>query len=436
METIADIRVAPRFLPPEPRSIEDTGLSASFLSDLTLKVMYTQGFMSGYEIADALKLPFANVLDGVLDFLRREHLTEVKGSSTAGFGESSYQYVISEQGRARARELMIDNTYAGAAPVRLDAYNNAVAVQSMAGQPISQERMRAALRHLVITESMMAQIGPAVNSGKSIFLFGNPGNGKTALAEAIGSMLPGSIYIPYAITTEGHVIKVYDALNHRPAREGVDGEVAPRRGERYDRRWLLIQRPAIATGGELVLESLDLVYDPTNKFYEAPYQMKANGGMFLIDDFGRQQVRPRELLNRWIMPLEKRVDFLTLATGRKIEVPFDALIVFSTNLNPSELVDEAFLRRIRYKVEVLDPSWEDYRDIFMRVCHSQGIEYHEEGLRYLVTEYYIKPKRRPRAVHPRDLLEELMDIARYRGVPPSLSPELLDLACKTYFLRS
>jgi predicted ATPase with chaperone activity len=436
MDTIADIRVASRFLPAEPRSIDDTGLSAAFLSDLTLKVMYTRGFLSGYEIADALKLPFANVVDRIMDFLRREHLSEVRGSSTGGFGESSYQYVISEQGRARARELMADSTYAGPAPVRLDAYNNAVAVQSLAAQPISQERMRAALKHLVVTENMMTQIGPAVNSGKSIFLFGNPGNGKTALAEAIGSMLPGSIYVPYAITTDGHVIKVHDAMNHRPAREGEDSESAPRRGERYDKRWVLIQRPAIATGGELVLESLDVVYDPTNKFYEAPYQMKANGGMFLIDDFGRQQVRPRDLLNRWIMPLEKRVDFLTLVTGRKIEVPFDALIVFSTNLNPSELVDEAFLRRIRYKIEVDDPSWEEYREIFMRVCHTRGIEYQEEGLRYLVNEYYIKPKRRPRTVHPRDLLEELDDIARYQGVAPSLSPELLDHACKTYFLKA
>jgi predicted ATPase with chaperone activity len=435
METATDIRVAPRFLPPEPRSVEETGLSTAFLSNLALKVLYGRGFVSGSEIAEAIKLPFPNVVDRVLDYLRREHLAEIKGSSASGFGESSYQYGITEQGRGRARELMADNSYAGPAPVQLDVYNNAVGVQSFAGQRISRDRMRDALKHLVINESMMGQIGPAVNSGKAIFLFGSPGNGKTALAEAIGAMMPGSIFVPYAITTEGHVIKVYDALNHRPFRDEDAALLPPKRAERYDRRWVLIERPAIQTGGELVLESLDLVYDPTNKYYEAPYQMKANGGLFLIDDFGRQQVRPRDLLNRWIMPLEKRVDFLTLVTGRKIEVPFDSLIVFSTNLSPSELVDEAFLRRIRYKIEVEDPTWEQYREIFTRVCQSRGIEYREDGLRYLINEYYVKPKRPPRSVHPRDIVEELLDIARYRGVPAVLSPELLDQACKSYFLK-
>jgi predicted ATPase with chaperone activity len=435
MDTASDIRVASRFSPPEPRSIEETGLSTGFLSNLALKVMYTRSFLSGHEIADALKLPFSNVVDHILDFLRREHLTEVKGSSASGFGESSYQYVITEHGRARARELMTDNSYVGPAPVPLESYNSAVAIQSLAGEAITRERMRAALDHLVLSDSMFAQLGPAVNSGKAIFLFGSAGNGKTALAEAIGTMLPGLIYVPFAITTDGHVIKLYDSLNHRSDREEKGFGSAPKRAERHDKRWVLIERPAIQTGGELTLESLDLVYDPIAKFYEAPYQMKANGGMFLIDDFGRQQVRPRDLLNRWIMPLEKRVDFLTLVTGRKIEVPFDALIVFSTNLSPNELVDEAFLRRIRYKIEVSDPTWEQYREIFIRMCLSLGIEYQEEALRYLINEHYLKLKRPPRSVHPRDILDELKDIARYEGVPAALTQELLDQACRSYFLK-
>ena len=425
----------PRFVPSEPHSIEESGLNLAFISDLVLKVMYARGFMMGHEIADAVKLPFANVVDRALDYLRREHLTEVKGSG--GLGESSYQYVISDEGRARTRELLNQSQYAGPAPVPLEVYNRSVLAQSMNGQIVTREMMQRSLSHLILGEPVYDQLGPAINSGKSIFLFGHPGNGKTAIAEGIGAMLPGSIFIPYAVTADGHVVKVFDSLHHHPLsdKESTDNMIPGlRKGERYDRRWIMIHRPMITVGGELMLESLDLVYDPTNKYYEAPYQMKANGGVFLIDDFGRQQVRPRDLLNRWIVPLEKRVDFLTLATGRKIDVPFDALIVFSTNLNPDELVDEAFLRRIRYKIQVNDPSWDDYREIFKRAAEKRGVPYSEEGLRHIVMEYYVKPKRKPRAVHPRDILDELVDIARYKSVPPTMSKELLDAACQSYFL--
>jgi predicted ATPase with chaperone activity len=238
---------------------------------------------------------------------------------------------------------------------------------------------------------------------------------------------------------DGHIIKIFDALHHNVIPEKTDdNDPNPgiRKGERYDKRWVLVHRPMIAVGGELLLEHLDLVYDATTKFYEAPFQMKANGGVFLIDDFGRQQARPRDLLNRWIVPLEKRIDYLTLATGRKIDVPFDALILFATNLNPDELVDEAFLRRIRYKINITDPSWEEYREIFKRIAAKNSVPYSEDGLRYLVMEYYIKAKRKARAVHPRDILDELIDIARFRGVPPNMTKELLDAACQAYFLKN
>lgn len=414
--------------------MEDTGLTLAFLSDLALKIMYVRGFLTGADIAESLKLPFAGVVDRALDFLRREHLAEVKGASQ--FGEAHYQYVISEQGRNRARELMNDNAYAGAAPVPLHTYNQAVMLQSLAGEQIPRDRIREALKHLVIGDTLMLALGPAINSGKSIFLFGYPGNGKTAIAESIGNMLPGSVYVPYALSVEGHIIKLFDVVNHRPVRDPEGEPGGLKRGERFDKRWVLVRRPMLATGGELLLESLDLVYDETNRYYEAPYQMKANGGLLLIDDFGRQQVRPRDLLNRWILPLEKRIDFLTLATGRKIEVPFDTLVVFSTNMNPDDLVDEAFLRRIRYKIHVPNPSWEEYREIFMRACRSRGIDYSDEMLKYLIVETYVKPRRPPRAVHPRDILDELVDIARYRGVPTILSKELIGQATKTYFLKS
>jgi predicted ATPase with chaperone activity len=423
-------------LPPEPKTIEDTGLSLAFLADLTLRTMYTRGFLMGHEIADSMKLPFTNVVDKVLDYLRREHLTEVKGSG--GFGESAYQYVISEEGRARARELMDQSQYVGPAPVRIEAYSHMTTAQSLAGFNVTQDILARGLSHLVLSKEILDQLGPAINSGKSIFLWGNAGNGKTAIAEAIGRILPGAILIPYAANIDGHVIKIFDALHHEPVPEKTDdNDPAPgiRKGERYDKRWVMVRRPLIIVGGELLLEHLDLVFDPVMKYYEAPFQMKANGGVFLIDDFGRQQARPRELLNRWIVPLEKRIDYLTLTTGRKIDVPFDALILFATNLKPEELVDEAFLRRIRYKIQITDPTWEEYREIFQRVAAKNSIPYSEEGLRYLVMEHYIKPKRKPRAVHPRDILDELIDIARFRNVVPTMSKELIDAACRAYFLR-
>lgn len=423
------------FVPAEPRSIEETGLRQAYLSDHVLRVMYTRGFLMGHEIADATKLPFANVIDRALEFLRHEHLVEVKGSS--GFGESSYQYVISEEGRARARELMDQCQYAGPAPVTLEAYTQAVLAQSLTGQTVPEETIRRALVPLIFPPEIYEQLGPAINSGRSIFLFGNSGNGKTAIAERIGAMLPGKIFIPYAASVDGHIVKVFDMLHHHTVNEVESDNSTPglRKGERYDRRWVLIERPMIAVGGELVLANLDLNFDPIMKYYEAPHQMKANGGMFLIDDFGRQQMRPRDLLNRWIVPLEKRFDYLTLATGRKIDMPFDALIVFATNLKPEDLVDEAFLRRIRYKIYVPDPTWDAFREIFKRVTENRGVTYSEESLRYLVLENYINAKRKPRAVHPRDIMDELIDIARYRGVQPTMSKELLDLACKAYFLK-
>jgi SpoVK/Ycf46/Vps4 family AAA+-type ATPase len=298
--------------------------------------------------------------------------------------------------------------------------------------------MKKSLSHLVLEPSVFSKIGPAVNSGRSIFLYGPPGNGKTTIAESVGRMiLTNDMFIPYAVEVDGQIVKVYDEINHvavpdETMTRGVTGSLGT---HRKDARWIRVKRPVIMVGGELTLDGLELVYDPTNKYYEAPFQMKANGGMFLIDDFGRQQIRPRDLLNRWIVPMEKNIDFLALHTGRKVEVPFEVLIVFSTNLPPRDLVDEAFLRRIRHKIEVTSPSFDGYREIFTRVAKSRGVQYDEQAVRYLLQEYYIKRDRKLRANHPRDLMDQLVDIAGYLGGEPRLTKEFIDQAADSYFVE-
>ncbi len=420
------------YRPEAPRSVKDTGLNIGFLTDLALKILYFESNLSGRELANRMRLPFAGVTSEALEFLKRERLCEVRGAAGAmgGFSESSYEYILTSRGRDMARDALERSEYAGSAPVPLEMYNEAIIKQGLKDVQVHQRHLRSALSHLVLNEETFEQIGPAVNSGRSIFLFGNPGNGKTSIAEAIGSMLmEGDIYIPYAVEVEGQIIKVFDNVNH------IMAEKQPRDQRSLDPRWVLIRRPFIVVGGELTLEGLDLVYDFNNKFYEAPFQMKANGGILLIDDFGRQQVRPRDLLNRWIVPLEKRIDFLTLHTGRKIEIPFEVLIVFSTNLAPKDLVDEAFLRRIRHKIEVDDPTWDGYREIFKRVCGSKRIAWDDRALAYLIQEHYIKAQRSPRACHARDLLDQIIDIANYLNVQPSLSKELVDRAADSYFVE-
>jgi hypothetical protein len=315
--------------------------------------------------------------------------------------------------------------------VPLNTWIDSVKKQTIKDVVVTRRNIREAFEGLIIDESILNWVGPAVNSGASVMLYGYPGNGKTSIAERITHLMGSSIFIPYTIEADGAIIKMYDNIVHEPPKTPFDEESNP-----YDTRWTRISRPVVIVGGELTLEALGLVYNATSKLYEAPFQMKANGGIFLIDDFGRQQVRVFDLLNRWIVPLEKRYDFLSTVTGQKIQIPFDQLIIFSTNLHPSDLGDDALLRRIKFKFEIIDPDEDQWRAIWRIMCKVRKVPYDDRGLDYLVEKWY-KPEKRPfRMCQPRDIIDQMISIAKYNMEKVTLNPDLLDAACATYFTSS
>jgi predicted ATPase with chaperone activity len=423
-------------VPPIPEKLADTGLSADAVRDLLLKVLYVQGSRSGQYLADFLRLPFP-LVDEELLTLQHRRFIEVRGTTAPHRG--SYLFDLGDEGRNRAREALEASQYVGPVPVPLSQYSRWIHAQSIRLANVTQESLRAGLSHLVLDHDVYDVLGPAVNSSKSIFLYGHPGNGKTAIAEAISQMLGGVLYLPYAVDVEGQVMLVYDPVHHQEIEtkgEVVGIESLWRSGPSYDRRYARVKRPVVLTGGELTLDQLDLRYDPFTKLYQAPFQVKANGGVLIVDDFGRQRVPPRDLLNRWIVPLEKRIDYLTLHTGGKFPVPFDCLLIFATNLDPAELVEEAFLRRIHYKIPVVDPTRAQYEEIFRRCCAGAGLAYASETVAYLFEEFYDKRGIPPRGSHPRDLIAHVEDIAKYLEITPQLTRELVDRACRSYFLEN
>ncbi len=334
----------------------------------------------------------------------------------------------------RAQLFLETSHYVGAAPVPLAQYRRYMTeFKKHAPNTATRERVRQAFAHLVISDRVMDQLGPAINAGHSMFVYGPPGNGKTVISQAIQKLLDGDIHIPHAIEVEGAIIRLFDPVSHDEIpsdtlAQGLD------KGADFDRRWVRCRRPLVMVGGELTLESLELSYNSTAGFYKAPVQATANGGVLVIDDFGRQRVAPRDLLNRWIVPLESRVDFLTLQSGQKFDLPFMTLVAFATNIRPQELVDEAFLRRIHYKVLCESPTHEDYIVIFRNYCMTKGVAFDRNLVEDLLENYYKPRDLSLRGCHPRDLIDQSLSLAEYLGKPPDLTGELLKAACDSYFV--
>jgi predicted ATPase with chaperone activity len=417
--------------PAAPSTVEESGLQSEFVTDLVLKVLHHSNGLSGSELAKRIGLGFP-ILEPSLEFLKTQRFCEIRSGSV--LGGASFRFRLTETGHAGAVAAFAQNHYSGYAPVPMAQYLRYLEAfhRTSVQHRVTAEDVRAAFSHLVVSERVLDEVGPAVNSGQSIFMYGPSGNGKTQMARAIRELLPGTIAIPHAVEVGGNIIRFFDPSLHEPVPEAeAEGDAF---GPRPDRRWILCRRPMVAVGGELTLEELALTYNPRSGVYRAPIQALANGGVLLIDEFGRQRCPPRDLLNWWMVPLESGMEYLTLQSGEKMEMPFLALVIFATNLKPSDLVDEAFLRRIQYKIYADSPTPDGFVRIFERCCEERQIPFDEQLPRGLLAGFLTSRRIAIRGCQPRDLIEQALSLASYRGLPRALTPELLEAACLSYFI--
>jgi len=413
-----------KFTPYEPDNVTETGIELGFIADLILKHCLFLKIFTIEHLTKKTKLSFS-VINHIINDLRKDSFIEIAKGDTS-FNTSNYEYKMTDSGINRALQVLEECRYVGPAPVSLDEYRYAIEIQTIKNIEVTYEDLKKAFSDIVVSDEKIKTYGSAMNSVKPIFLYGPPGNGKTTIAESIGQSLPGDIYVPYSVLVGNQVIIVYDQVNHKAvdSKEFVD---------QLDQRWIKIKRPVVMAGGELNLKTLDLDFNPDSKYYEAPLQMKANNGLFIVDDFGRQIVDPQTLLNRWIIPLDRQTDFLTLHTGMKFEIPFDQLVIFATNLPPKKIADDAFLRRLRYKIRIDYPTVGEFQEIFKNICISNRISFNEDAFNHL-TDKYEKSQRKLSCCHPRDLIDQIMDFAHFSRKPPKIMEDSIDKAWEYYFV--
>jgi len=423
------------WFPRKTFALDQTRLSAHFVRELVLKVLHLRGTARGLEIARSLAVPFP-LIEGELAWLKGNKLCGIVGGAGIG-GYENMDFALTGAGREQAAEAMASRPYVGPAPVDLAEYAESVERQRLDRVEVDEDRLARGMRQrMVLSDGLLERLGPAVAAGGPIFLYGNSGNGKTLLAEQIAALLREGIFVPHAIEVDGQVIRLFDAKVHQPV-DAADPVAGPRLEavrQQVDSRWVYVYRPFVVVGGELDLGMLDLTFQEASHCYEAPLSLRSNCGLLLIDDLGRQLVSPRALLNRWIYPLEKRIDYLTLVTGKKIQVPFHQFLIFSTNLDPRELADEAFWRRIDYKIELPDPTEEEFGAIFRACCDESGLAFDQQVYDELLRRHYREPGRGLRACHPRDLVRQMSNFAAYKGLERRITGALVEHACGTYFV--